>query len=32
MSDTLRLTITYDQPDEDGSIVARVVQIPGAIS
>jgi predicted RNase H-like HicB family nuclease len=32
MSDTLRLTITYDQPDEDGWIVARVVQIPGAIS
>jgi hypothetical protein len=32
MSDTLRLTITYDQPDEDGWIVARVVQVPGAIS
>jgi len=32
MSDTLRLTITYDEPDEGGWIVARVVQVPGAIS
>ena len=32
MSDKLRLTITYDEPDEDGWIVARVVQVPGAIS
>jgi predicted RNase H-like HicB family nuclease len=32
MSETLRLTITYDEPDEDGWIVARVVQVPGAIS
>jgi predicted RNase H-like HicB family nuclease len=32
MSDTLRLTITYDEPDENGWIVARVVQVPGAIS
>jgi len=32
MSDTLRLTITYDDPDEDGWIVARVDQVPGAIS
>ncbi|CAN5298797.1 hypothetical protein BH18ACT14_BH18ACT14_19040 [soil metagenome] len=32
MSDTLRLTITYDEPDEDGWIVARVVQVTGAIS
>lgn len=32
MSDTLRLTITYDEPDEDGWIVACVVQVPGAIS
>jgi predicted RNase H-like HicB family nuclease len=32
MSDTLRLTITYDDPDEDGWIVARVLQVPGAIS
>lgn len=32
MGDTLRLTITYDEPDEDGWIVARVLQVPGAIS
>jgi predicted RNase H-like HicB family nuclease len=32
MSDTLRLTISYDEPDEDGWIVARVLQVPGAIS
>jgi predicted RNase H-like HicB family nuclease len=32
MSDTLRLTITYDEPDEDGWIVARIVQVPGAMS
>jgi predicted RNase H-like HicB family nuclease len=31
-SDKLRLTITYDEPDEDGWIVARVLQVPGAIS
>lgn len=32
MSDTLRLTIAYDEPDEDGWIVARVVEIPGTLS
>ena len=32
MSDTLRLTITYDEPDEDGWVVPRIVQVPGAIS
>ena len=32
MSETLRLTITYDEPDEEGWIVARVVEVPGAIS
>jgi predicted RNase H-like HicB family nuclease len=32
MSEKLRLTITYDEPDEDGWIVARVLQVPGAIS
>ena len=32
MSDTLRLTIMYEEPDERGWIVARVVQVPGAIS
>lgn len=28
----LQLTITYDAPDEDGWIVARVHGVPGAIS
>lgn len=32
MSDKLRMTIAYDEPDEDGWIVARVVEVPGAIS
>jgi predicted RNase H-like HicB family nuclease len=32
MSETLRLTITYDEPDEDGWVVARVIEVPGAIS
>ncbi len=32
MSETLRLTITFDEPDEDGWIVARVLQVPGAMS
>jgi len=32
MSDRLRMTITYDEPDEDGWIVARVVEVPGAVS
>jgi len=32
MSETLRLTITYDEPDEDGWILARVVDVPGALS
>jgi predicted RNase H-like HicB family nuclease len=31
-SPKLRLTIAYDDPDEDGWIVARVVEVPGAIS
>ena len=26
------MTITYDEPDEDGWIVAHVVEVPGAIS
>jgi predicted RNase H-like HicB family nuclease len=29
---TLRLTITYEEPDEHGWIVAHVLQVPGAIS
>jgi predicted RNase H-like HicB family nuclease len=32
VSERLRLTIAYDEPDEDGWIVARVVEIPGALS
>jgi predicted RNase H-like HicB family nuclease len=32
MSDKLRLRITYDEPDEDGWIVARALPVPGAIS
>jgi len=32
MSDTLRMTITFDEPDEEGWIVARVVEVPGALS
>ncbi len=32
MSETLRLTIAFDEPDEDGWIVARVVEVPGALS
>jgi predicted RNase H-like HicB family nuclease len=32
MTETLRMTIAYDEPDEDGWIVARVVEVPGAIS
>jgi predicted RNase H-like HicB family nuclease len=32
MSETLRLNITYDEPDDDGWIVARVLEVPGAIS
>ena len=26
------MTITYDEPDEDGWIVARVIEVPGAMS
>ena len=32
MNEKLTLTITYDEPDEDGWIVARVVEVPGALS
>lgn len=32
VSEKLRLTITYDETDEEGWIVARVLQVPGAIS
>ena len=29
MSERLQLTITFDEPDEDGWIVARVIEVPG---
>ena len=32
MSDKLRLTIAFDEPDEDGWIVARIIEVPGAMS
>ena len=32
MSDELRMTIVYEPPDESGWIVARVVEVPGAVS
>jgi predicted RNase H-like HicB family nuclease len=32
MSETLRMTIVYEAPDEDGWIVARVLEVPGAMS
>jgi len=28
----LQLTIAYDEPDTEGWVVARVVEVPGAIS
>lgn len=32
MSERLQLTIAYDEPDEEGWIVARVIEVPGALS
>lgn len=32
MTERLRLTLAYDEPDEEGWIVARVPEVPGAIS
>jgi predicted RNase H-like HicB family nuclease len=32
MNDKLQMTIAYEEPDEDGWIVARVVEVPGAMS
>ncbi|MEX1358141.1 MAG: type II toxin-antitoxin system HicB family antitoxin [Gaiellaceae bacterium] len=32
MSETLRMTIVYDEPDEDGWIVASIPEVPGAHS
>ena len=32
MNEPLRLTISYEEPDEEGWIVASVVEVPGALS
>ncbi len=32
MTERLRMTIQFDEPDEEGWIVARVVEVPGALS
>jgi predicted RNase H-like HicB family nuclease len=32
LQETIRMTIAYEEPDEDGWIVARVVEVPGALS
>jgi predicted RNase H-like HicB family nuclease len=32
MTEKLTLTISYDEPDEEGWIVARVLEVPGALS
>jgi predicted RNase H-like HicB family nuclease len=32
MAEKLALTISYDDPDEEGWIVARVMEVPGALS
>jgi predicted RNase H-like HicB family nuclease len=32
VTEKLRLTIAYDEPDESGWIVARVAGVPGAMS
>ncbi len=32
VSEKLRMTIAFDGPDENGWIVAQVVEVPGAIS
>ena len=32
VSEKLRLTIAFEGPDENGWIVAQVVEVPGAIS
>lgn len=32
MDEPLRLTISYDEPDEEGWIVASMVEVPGALS
>lgn len=32
MNDRLRMTIVFDEPDEAGWVVARVLEVPGALS
>ena len=32
VNERLRMTIAYEEPDEGGWIVARVVEVPGALS
>ncbi len=32
MSEKLQLTIVFEEPDEEGWIVARVIEVPGALS
>jgi predicted RNase H-like HicB family nuclease len=32
MDDKLRMTIAYEEPDEEGWVVARVIEVPGALS
>jgi predicted RNase H-like HicB family nuclease len=32
MTEKLRMTIAFDEPDEEGWIVARVIEVPGALS
>jgi predicted RNase H-like HicB family nuclease len=32
VNDRLRLTIAYEEPDEEGWVVARVVEVPSAFS
>jgi predicted RNase H-like HicB family nuclease len=32
VSERLQLTIAFDEPDENGWIVARVLEVPGALS
>jgi predicted RNase H-like HicB family nuclease len=32
MAASIEVTIAFDEPDEDGWIVARVLEVPGALS
>lgn len=32
MDEKLRMTLAYEEPDEQGWIVARIVEVPGAVS